>query len=73
MRYKITVDRSLLDSDPSNPNVIRVEDTKTGEVTHHAKVRMFERMAGAPTVMFGPQQPDGARVWIEAELVEVED
>jgi hypothetical protein len=70
MKYIITVNRARLDNDPSNPRVIRVEDVRTGEITHHAEVRMQGR---SPVIKYGPARADGAKVWIECDLVEVPD
>lgn len=70
-RYRITVDRDVLDKtkpgdDPKHQiRPIRVEDTKTGVVDHHRNVSM---PMGA-RIVYGDPQSDGARVWIEAHAV----
>lgn len=66
MRYVITVNRDRLDNDPSNPRVIRVEDTRTGQITHHTEVQM----GSMPIIKHGPARADGATVWIECGWVE---
>lgn len=71
MPYVITVNRDRLDNDPSNPRVIRVEDTRTGEITHHTEVHMYSHQAwSAPVIKHGVARADGATVWIECDLVE---
>lgn len=69
MRYRITVDRDVLDktlagSDPKHQaKPIRVEDTRTGKVEHHRNVTM---PLGC-RIVYGDPQQDGARVWIETD------
>jgi hypothetical protein len=68
-RYRITVDRDVLDktkpgADPKHQaRPIRVEDTSTGTITHGRDVSF---PLGA-RIVYGDPQQDGARVWIEAE------
>lgn len=70
-RYRITVDRDVLDKtkpgdDPKHQlRPIRVEDTRNGTVTHGRDVRF---PLGA-RIVYGDPQQDGARVWIEADGV----
>jgi hypothetical protein len=65
MRYILTIDRALLDSDPSATKVIRIEDTHTGEITNHSFVALGE----GSVIRAGSVRQDGARVWVETEGV----
>lgn len=70
-RYRITVDRDVLDKtkpadDPRHQlRPIRVEDTRTGKIANHRDVSM---PMGA-RIVYGDPQQNGARVWIEAHAV----
>lgn len=71
MRYIITINRSLLESQSQaegDKRPILVRDTETGEETAHKRV---EILTGG-SVVFGPPQQNGATVWVEAELIEAE-
>lgn len=68
MRFVITVNRDAVDK--GDPNPVRVEDTLTGTVTHHARVQLGSRGMELPEVVSGPRRQDGATVWIEAAAVE---
>lgn len=65
--YIVTINRDLLDSDgDGTTRPIRVENTRTGEVTD-------ERQVGFPIgaiLTYGPARQDGARCWIEAPYVQ---
>lgn len=74
MRYRITVNRALLEKvnagdDPQHKaRPIRVTDTRVGLTKDERDVALIASDS-APRVVYGDPQQDGARVWIEADAV----
>lgn len=66
MRFQLTIDRDLLEKTPDGErcNPIIVLDTRNGRV-EHASIVEFD--GGA--VVYGPQQQNGARVWVELDSI----
>lgn len=62
-RYIITVNRDRIDK--GEPKAVRVERTKTGQITDVDSVTLL----GWAQVVSGEPRQDGARVWIETDRI----
>lgn len=70
MRFEITIDRDLLEKTPRDARCqpLLVLDQCSGTLT-----RASEATLGTAKVVYGAPRQNGARVWIEAESVTIND